>query len=412
MKNLLLNKKYHGLIIALVSVGIPLFISIGNIFVVFLFLISLYVFFYKENKKDIFLNPILFLVLILYIYSLINGLAGYNTKAMLRYLDKNVLSLIIPFSLLVLYKTSYFYKISRYYLIALVSISLVLILRNIYINLINPSSHFLYFHQFTSLIRQHAVYFSLYLALGVLMSIDNLFKANNKKLNIFYIIIFFIGLWFCASKAIMGILLILIPLQIIINKKKVVKAVSLYLLLIISFILLVFNNSYLKNRFISGLDYDLEFTPSSHVEDAYVFSNDDKDDISDIELREIFAKISLFHLYDDGNLIFGYGLSDNQDFLDYYYMIYGLAPNHYEGYNPHNQYIFLLFSMGVIGLILFLIYFLYSFYMGLKHKNKLHLLFLFLMGFAMLFETYLVRNKGIVFFFFFNTIFLINNQKT
>jgi O-antigen ligase len=147
------------------------------------------------------------------------------------------------------------------------------------------------------------------------------------------------------------------------------------------------------------------------LEEAKVFSNSEIDSISDLELRVIFSKIALYHLIDDNKLIFGYGVSDYQDYLDYYYMYYGLAPFHYEGYSPHNQYVFTLVNSGLIGLSILLTYLVYSFYYAFRKKHYLYLSFLTLFCFSMLFETYLLRTKGIVFFFFFNSIFLIYNQQ-
>lgn len=409
MKSFLKNPLFHLILLAGIAMMLPLYRSFSNGFIIISFVVSLYLFFLKDKKAKFIFNPVFAIPLLLYIYLLINGLFGYNTGSLLRQLDKNLLYLIISFSALFLFKANHLYKILRTYTFSLSLITIALLVNNLFKILLGNYFSSLYFHQFTELIGEHAVYFSLYLSFGILISLELLQKQINTKINKFIIAIFSLGLWFAASKAIIVITIALVFISFI--KSLSFKKITLSILLVSIFSLSLFYNPYLKERFLEGFSYNIEFNPVSELEEAKVFSNSEIDSISDLELRVILSKIALYHLIDDDKLLFGYGVSDYQEYLDYYYMYYGLAPFHYEGYSPHNQYVFALVNSGLVGLTILLIYLSYSFYYAFNRKHHLYLSFLILFCFSMIFETYLVRTKGIVFFFFFNSIFLIYNQK-
>jgi len=109
--------------------------------------------------------------------------------------------------------------------------------------------------------------------------------------------------------------------------------------------------------------------------------------------------------------LFGYGVGDVQDYLDYHFMFYNLAPSWYEGYNVHNQYVQFVINGGIVLLILFLIYLSGIIKIAFRHKNLLMLLFLLFILNIFLFESVLQRVKGIIFFVFFCNIFLTESIK-
>lgn len=410
MKKLIEKPGFHLFFLVGIAIALPINKSLLNGFIISYFLLSLFLFLSEAKFRKLIFNPILIFPFLFYLYSLINGLFGYNIDQLLRHLDKNLLSIILPFSILISFRKIFLDKILRFFNLSLLVVTLVLLINNIlkFINGSGMSS--LHFHQFTSLIDEHAVYFSLYLSLGIFISLDQIQKSKKKNLNKWMILIFSIGLWFCSSKAIFLSSIFLSIFYLIlkrgITKKKIIVSLLIFILISIS----VNFNPYLKKRFVEGFSYDVVFNPTDKIDDAKVFSKQELYDISGFELRIIFIKISIFHLINDGKLMFGYGVSDYQDHLDYYYMRYGLAPFYFEGYSPHNQYVQTLVKSGIIGLLFLLLYLIYSFYYALNNKHHLYLVFLILFSFAMLFEAYLLRNKGIVFFFYFNSIFLYFNQ--
>lgn len=411
MKAFLKNPTFHLFLLAGIALTLSVYRPVLNAFIITSFLVSIYIYFLESKRIKLILNPVLAIPLLLYIYLLVNGLFGYNMSKLLTQLDKNLLFLIIPFSVLVLFKGEYFYRILKFYTFSLCIVTLVLLINNLINFLLGADMSSLHFHQFTSLIGEHAVYYSLFLSLGILICLDQIHKQTNTRINKLIIFIFSLGLWFSASKAIIIVTIALAIVFLILNKAISYKRMAFSFLIVSLFSLSFFFNPYLKERFLEGFSYDIDFEPTDKLENAKVFSKSEIQAISDLELRVILSKIALFHLMDDDKLVFGYGVSDYQDYLDYYYMYYGLAPFYYEGYSPHNQYVFALVNSGLIGLSILLMYLTYSFYLAIKGRQYLYISFLILFCISMIFETYLIRTKGIVFFFFFNSIFLSYNQQ-
>tara|TARA_R110002049_G_scaffold117316_1_gene270356 strand:- start:1835 stop:2701 length:867 start_codon:yes stop_codon:yes gene_type:complete len=272
----------------------------------------------------------------------------------------------------------------------------------------------LFFHDFSALYDQHPVYFALYLSLSAFFITQHYFGQskipfNNKALlPLTSIMIIMCGIIMTASKVVIFVFFIIYLFQLILIIKNIrVKIIALLLALFT--VLITINVPIIKSRFSDGMKFNLEkFEPTNDISQARVLTRLDKENLSDLELRYIFNKIGVYHTINDEKILFGYGIGDVQDYLDYYYLIYGLAPNWYEGYNLHNQYLQIFASYGVFVLIFFLSYIVYSFYKAIRNKDYVFLFYLLITTSVFIFESLLSRNKGIVFFIFFNTLFLIN----
>ena len=233
-------------------------------------------------------------------------------------------------------------------------------------------------------------------------------KSSIRTVALGAILILMLGLVFTASKAVIVIFSCLYLVQILIGKTQLIWRISV-LGILIGTLFTMSRVPEISDRFREGLEFDIkQFKPTNNLANATVFSNKEKEGISDLELRYIMLKMGLYHVLDDQAYWFGYGVGDVQHYLDYYYMYYGLAPRWFEGYNLHNQYLQIVVSIGVLALLLFLYYLGYSLVKAIRLGNTLHLLFLLSVIFVFIFECLLSRNKGIVFFFFFNTMFLFN----
>ncbi|WP_224488214.1 O-antigen ligase family protein [Robertkochia flava] len=267
----------------------------------------------------------------------------------------------------------------------------------------------MFFHEFTALYDQHPVYFAIYCAMSVFIATHyySCFSRVSKLGVIAINLLLGVVLLLTSSKAILLVFAVLYPIQLALYIKNAkMRLISIFALLTLG-ILSVINIPFLQERFVEGLTLNYtSFQPTHDVGEAFVFGNDDKHNLSDLDLRYIFWRLALFHLNDDGKLLLGYGVGDVQDHLDLYYMYYGLAPGWFEGYNVHNQYLQILASMGILGLLLFCFYLWKSVTVANRNKSFLHLAFLGTMLFAFCFESYLSRNKGIVLFVFFNTLLI------
>ncbi|PIV92777.1 MAG: hypothetical protein COW44_12925 [Flavobacteriaceae bacterium CG17_big_fil_post_rev_8_21_14_2_50_33_15] len=401
-------------LLCLIAAMIPFKMNMGNTAIIISFIYTLY-FKYKQGFKfDKMEYYLIYFPLVFFVINLISALFSNNIYSGVRSIDKNLLLILIPFTIYHLDKTNNYLKITlTAFSISCSIATLILLVYGGYNIIRGESMEVLFFHDFSIIYDQHAVYFALYIALSIFSLTHyyhkiNLLSSKNKQLLIISLLLLAAGLFLTASKAVIFIFFILYFFQLIYLLKATKVRVFAFLLFMLT-LLVISNTRIIKSRFVDGLEFNISgFEPTNNLAEAKVFSYIDKVAISDLELRYIFFKIGMFHFLDDGKLFFGYGVGDVQDYLDYYYLTYGLAPNWYEGFNVHNQYLQVLITYGVFVFLFFLGYIIISFHYAIKHRCLLHLFFLLLICFIFIFEVVLVRNKGIVFFYFFNTLFFLN----
>ena len=258
------------------------------------------------------------------------------------------------------------------------------------------SSGYFFNHGFSKPISIHASYFSLYISLSILYSVQILNSLKvffNKLMMLLIIIILYLGLFFLASRnsiiCVFIILLFIFPFFKIYNKKKYLLISILFFVL--SFII-IFNITYFKNRFSGEL-----------ISDIKPLNNKEYVNYSYTEPR-IERWRCAFDLIKKSPLI-GYGTGDEVTMLKTEYSKKGLFISYLENFNAHNQYISYLIKCGIIGFVLFLFSFFYFLYLAIKDKNFIYLSFLIILLIGFYTENILDSNKGIVFFAFFNTLF-------
>ncbi|WP_159022160.1 O-antigen ligase [Formosa sp. L2A11] len=413
-----LIKRPEETLVCLVAATIPFMVNLGNISVILSAVYSLYLIITKKTTLGQFNNFAFYFPLIYFFIIVISALTSKDVGYGLKVVNKNLLFILIPFVLFTFRNANYSIKrVLSVFALSTSLATLVLIIYGGFNILCGKGFNTLFFHEFTMLYDQHPVYFALYIALSIFIITYYAFTLHsnavfkNKIIVVGLILLLLCGLVLTASKAVIFIfiLLYIVLIFMLVPKKKYKLS---FLGLILLFIPLLSSIPVIKERFQEGVHFDIkDFKPTNNLAEAYLFNYEDKTSISDLELRYIFLKIGLFHTTQDHKLLFGYGVGDVQNYLDYYYMYYGLAPNWYEGYNVHNQYLQMLISLGMLTFLLFIYYLFFSFRIAVKPMNKLYLLFLIMITFALLFESYFERNKGIVFFVFMNTLFLIDLLK-
>jgi len=103
--------------------------------------------------------------------------------------------------------------------------------------------------------------------------------------------------------------------------------------------------------------------------------------------------------------ILGVGTGDAQDELQKTYFENNFELGYNKRYNPHNQYLHYALKLGVLGFLLFIACLLVPARFAFRQHNYLYLSFLALFALSCLTESMLERNKGIVFYAFFNSLF-------
>jgi O-antigen ligase len=101
----------------------------------------------------------------------------------------------------------------------------------------------------------------------------------------------------------------------------------------------------------------------------------------------------------------GVGTGDMQDELQKVYLERKFMEGYEYQYNPHNLFLDSAASLGVLGLFSTLLLLGISFYSAISHRSVLYLQFLTLFFLISLVESTFSVQKGVAFFFFFNTLF-------
>ncbi|WP_460220441.1 O-antigen ligase family protein [Psychroserpens sp. MEBiC05023] len=112
------------------------------------------------------------------------------------------------------------------------------------------------------------------------------------------------------------------------------------------------------------------------------------------------------------NAIFGVGVGDNQEQLNRCYVEkIGTKIYTWRNFNSHNQFLFFFISSGIIGLAIFVFSWIVFFKNAINTVHALYLFFLLLTFCISMTENILVRSDGVMFFAFFNGLFLFNKTK-
>lgn len=109
--------------------------------------------------------------------------------------------------------------------------------------------------------------------------------------------------------------------------------------------------------------------------------------------------------------LFGTGTGDMQQELDHTYSEneFDLALEHH--FNPHNQYLETLLTVGILGFALLVFWFWGMIWKGWRNKNWLLFAFGVIVSLSVLTESMLERQWGVVFIAFFGTLLLTDNFK-
>lgn len=112
------------------------------------------------------------------------------------------------------------------------------------------------------------------------------------------------------------------------------------------------------------------------------------------------------------NIVFGVGIGDVKDQLLEEYDKLNFKEGYNNKYNTHNQFLETFATIGIIGLISFLMALLYPFIKAVQMKEYLYIAFISLFVLCCLTEVILNRQKGVVFYSFFNSLIIFNCLKT
>lgn len=252
-----------------------------------------------------------------------------------------------------------------------------------------PKEYF-YYNMLSFGIIHHA-YLGVYCCFSIVITLDKVIKANTLRLKILFLLLIaflvyyllLLGARTSLFTALLGVAVYITLSTHVRLRLKKYAGIALILLIGIS-ALFVSDNKKLKYRYYHLFEKSLE---------------------NRLNLWE--ASLSIIR----ENLFFGVGTGDAGPKLLERYQQRGLEEAFTLKYNTHNQYLDTVLRVGLVGFLPLAAYLFLSLFYALKHHNLLYLSFLIICFVAFLTEVILIRQKGIVFFMLFNSLFLAIETK-
>ena len=308
---------------------------------------------------------------------------------------------LIPATILFLKPFQNFYEVNqakKFYIIStiiLVIITLVFISFNLIDILDARNNYFINIKlrktiENVPVVGEHPIYFSLLIAIALLLLFYNRFK--NKYVNVISYFILLVGLFIASSR---GVLIASSITVILIGFRKIKSSIyrlSFVILFAVSLIAIV-NLPPMKARI-------EEVTNSKYLFPQGVHYNS-------FNIRMAIYKCSFFVIKEKPLL--GYGSGDVQGALNRCYDQYETDVFNAKTFNTHNQFLDYWASFGIIGLIIILICIFYLLKVALKNSNFEYFNFLVLIIISMFTENILSRNTGIVLFVYLNCLLYYPN---
>jgi O-antigen ligase len=268
----------------------------------------------------------------------------------------------------------------------------------------NPNAsvvwHFFSYQEFASAIQLHPTYLSLYILFCILVSFYFFEKAFSGKWHLKFLMVLLLSalsicLIFLSSRAIIASHLLLLIFLIVSlsrnNQSQLPASVPLIILLIsISIILIQPITRYRAIQEVAKTPIELKSNT------VYKHSMEIRLSLWWMALRSIRAN----------NLLWGAGIGDVEKTMRTTSEKFSIS-NILESYDPHNQFLQIVLSLGIIGLVLFLGCLLLPFLQASPFNTHfLYRGFMIMILITCMTESLFESQKGIVFFSLFNSLFV------
>lgn len=360
----------------------------------------------KEKIKQLFTKQILILVS-LYLFSVLALLYSRNRNEGVALITSQLSFVLFPvlFTLNDLDLNKYKFPLLKIFGIscALVIIYLfydsIATIRYFHLSLSYLVSKEFINQNFSQILHLHATYFSMYVALCLAAFILFFIKAKQGIDKIFYafcIIVFSAGLVQMASRSVFIAVIIIIggAFPFLLLKGKTRRRYILITMVPMLFAFMIIDQvPSFKERFSTELKEDLvQPTAASKIKEPRLLRWEAE--------TELIA----------ASPILGYGIGSEQQLLHEKFFSKKLYLSYEVDFNAHSQYLSFLITIGAIGLALYFLILYSGFKEGIRNRDILLVSFLIIIAVCCLAENILNINKGIFFYSFFISLFLVKNK--
>jgi O-antigen ligase len=417
--------------IILLSLSLPFKLAVTN---TLLILFGLIVFWnYKKLKFNLPFS--LLLPIVLFALMIASFLWTIDVQKTAKAAPKEIFLLIIPllFAVIPRFNTNQINKISKYYAYGFTVFALFFILRAIIRFFIVKDTAVFFYHQDKNLDlglipkELNAIHFSVFTTLAYVHFLANETKNIWQKITMTFLLVFVLLL---SSKNII-LMAILITVIYIFYFAKSANRMRLRNLIVFTLIVssVVFFGR-IKNRFIEEFQANTNKSMShnvitgipdgTHNISIYEVWNNESFTANDYfpgtAFRVYQTRLFLEFLSEEPIFWKGFGLNASFKKLEEKgekYKVYkGTGKDDgYQNKNFHNQYIQNFAELGVFGFLILIIMLFILLKKALHNKDFIHFTFSILMISVFLTESFMWRQRGVVFFVLFYCLFMTDNLK-
>ena len=415
------NKNNSSFIpILLLLSSIPLSFAINNISLGIFLLASFFTF----KKENFSFQKELFFPILLYVLMAVSYFWSIDSKETLSALSKEFPLFLIPIGFL-FFKTNTAEqkkKIIEYYSYVMVAYVIYYCLRAIIRYLIFSDSRMFFYHganQFDyGLVPKllNAIHMSVFVAIAFFYFLT---KQVKSKADTFFSILLFAFILLLSSKNIILVVLLLTLIYVFFFSKTAHKLRLRNLIVFGLLLIIVFSMGRIKDRFKvefqSNTDKSLSadviegIPPGVHyisIKEAWTNPTFTPNDYFNGTAFRVYQFRIFIELIKENNAFFtGFGLNASypkiKEKATQYNLYMGVINDSDSGYqtkNFHNQYVQNFAELGVFGFVLLLILLVVNIKNAIKSKDFVHFAFAFLMISLFLTESFLWRQRGVVFF--------------
>ncbi|MEO8534336.1 MAG: O-antigen ligase family protein [Flavobacterium sp.] len=400
------NKTLPVYLLAAMLMTLPMEYIIGSLTCI-LFLIASFA---KSKKADFSILGVLILPMLLYVLMLMSLVWTLERKLTIKGLQKEVLFLLIPLAFCGLPKINrnHVNTVFKYFSFAIVGFAVFYFLKAIVKFIYSGNTNVFFYHELVTL-QLNAIYVAVFASLAMFFFLVKKNKLIVDKVGFIILIVFIILL---SSKNIIIVDLILIMVyylffSVVSRKTKGI----IFLTVIIVSVISIFFIKPVRDRFMIEfetifVDSSLNKTTKKNQGPIYNISlkqawSQDKFQQNDFFPGTAFRvfQIRIFkEMLQEENIFFtGFGLETSQDKIKAKVKEYNLHPSYGE-FNFHNEYIQIFSELGIFGFLIVVSMLFITLKRGINNKDFLHISFSVTMIVLFLTESFLSRQRGIIFF--------------
>jgi O-antigen ligase len=418
-----LNKSFLPLLLILIT--LPTIMAINNASTS-IFIIS--VLFFNRNNK-IKTKATLILPIVLYVWMVASYFWTVDISRTITALSKEITLFLIPVVFLIMkpFTKNQILKLLKYYGYAMVFYALFFLLRaTIRYSISGDQRAFFYHGEYYDdfgLVPKllNAIHVSVYVAVAFFYFLS---KEIKSKFDVLCASVLFVFVFLLLSKNIILVVILLIFIQIFFYSKIANRMRLRNIVVLLSLLILMFLFGKIKDRFYFEFQSNSEKSISHNVVSGlpkgfhnvsiYQAWNKEKFSPNDFfpgtAFRVYQARLFLEFLKEEPIFWKGFGLNASFVKIEEKGIKYNVfqGNNITEGYqkkNFHNQYIQVFSELGVIGFLLLILILFINLKNAFKNKDFLHIAFAILMLSLFLTESFLWRQRGVVFFTVFYCLF-------